>query len=252
MKLEDEKMIKSVVKAINILRALSDADGRSLTLDEICRITGYNKSTCAHLLETLAEENMAEHVSRKEGYSIGYGAFMLSRFGGYNHRLKTVTHPVLKWLTAKTGETSIFCVLKGDRRVCIDCVIGEFPLGSGEESIRVEKLPGASTGAVLIANLPEEQMREFFGEHREIAVAMCEDAGELENTLSEIRRRGYGENCSGEGEDTLRGFAVPVFKGKECIGAIGIPYRGDRDPSHLKHMRTAAREITRRLEFAEL
>ena len=128
-------MIKSVVKAINILRALSDADGRSLTLDEICRITGYNKSTCAHLLETLVAENMAEHISRKEGYSIGYGAFMLSRFGGYNHRLKTVTHPVLKWLTAKTGETSIFCVLKGDRRVCIDCAIGEFPLGSGEESI---------------------------------------------------------------------------------------------------------------------
>ena len=252
MKFEDEKMIKSVVKAINILRALSDADGRSLTLDEICGITGYNKSTCAHLLETLVAENMAEHISRKEGYSIGYGAFMLSRFGGYNHRLKTLTHPVLKWLTAKTGETAIFCVLKGDRRVCIDCVIGEFPLGSGEESIRVEKLPGASTGAVLIANLPEDRMREFSGKHREVVAAMCEDSGELENTLSEIRRLGYGENCSGEGEETLRGFAVPVFKGGECLGAIGMPYRGERKPSHLKYLRMAAREIARRLEFAEL
>ena len=195
---------------------------------------------------------MAEHISRKEGYSIGYGAFMLSRFGGYNHRLKTLTHPVLKWLTAKTGETAIFCVLKGDRRVCIDCVIGEFPLGSGEESIRVEKLPGASTGAVLIANLPEDRMREFSGKHREVVAAMCEDSGELENTLSEIRRLGYGENCSGEGEKTLRGFAVPVFKCGECLGAIGMPYRGERKPSHLKYLRMAAREIARRLEFAEL
>ncbi len=244
-------MIKSVVKAINILRALSDADGRSLTLDEICRLTGYNKSTCAHLLETLVEENMAERISRKEGYSIGYGAFMLSRFGGFNHRLKTVTHPVLKWLTAKTGQTAIFCVLKGDRRICIDCVEGEFVHALGGVSIRVEKLPRASTGEVLIANLPEETMREFFGEHRDIASAMCEDTEELEERLREVKRLGYGENCSGEGEDALRGFAVPVFKGGELVGAIGMPYHGERRPIYLKYIRTAAAEISRRLEFAE-
>ena len=126
-------MIKSVVKAIEILRTLSDADGRTLSLSEISAATGYNKSTCVHLLETLVEENMAEHISRSEGYSIGYGAFMLSRFGGFNHRLRTVTHPVLRWLNAKTGQTVIFCVLKGDKRVCIDSVLGEYLLGDGAD-----------------------------------------------------------------------------------------------------------------------
>ena len=244
-------MIKSVAKAINILRALSDADGRSLTLDEICGLTGYNKSTCAHLLETLVAENMAEHISRKEGYSIGYGAFMLSRFGGFNHRLTAVTHPVLKWLTARTGQTAMFCVLKGDRRICIDLVMGEYVIGTGEESIRVEKLPRASTGLVLIANLSDCSQRNFLVEHREIAENMVEDTEELEERLREVRRLGYGENCSGEGEGALRGFAVPVFKGEECVGAIGMPYRGERRRAYLKYIKVAASELSRRLEFAE-
>lgn len=241
-------MIKSVVKAIEILRVLSDADGKSLSLAEISTATGYNKSTCVHLLETLVAENMAEHVSRSEGYSIGYGAFMLSRFGGFNHRLRSVTHPVLKWLNAKTGQTVIFCVLKGDKRVCIDSVLGEYLLGSGE-NIRVEDLPRASTGIVLIANMPETVRREFFCKYREIAESMVDDPEELERSLAEVKGQGYGENSLMIDGVKMRGFAVPVFKGEECIGAIGIPYRGEREPVYLKYLKTAAKEITHRLEF---
>ena len=241
-------MIKSVVKAIEILRTLSDADGRTLTLTEISEATGYNKSTCAHLLETLVEENMAEHISRSEGYSIGYGSFLLSRFGGFNHRLRSVTHPVLRWLNAKTGQTVIFCVLKGDKRVCIDSVLGEYLLGVGE-NLRVENLPRASTGIVLIANMSETQRREFFRKYSTVAENMVDHPEELERNLTEVKRQGYGENCLMTDGDETRGFAVPVFKGGECVGAIGIPYRGERDPEYLKYMRIAAKEITHRLEF---
>lgn len=241
-------MIKSVVKAIEILRTLSDADGRTLSLSEISAATGYNKSTCVHLLETLVEENMAEHISRSEGYSIGYGAFMLSRFGGFNHRLRTVTHPVLRWLNAKTGQTVIFCVLKGDKRVCIDSVLGEYLLGDGE-NLRVENLPRASTGIVLIANMEETKRREFFLKYNTVAENMVDYPEELERSLAEVRVQGYAENSIVIDGVRVRGFAVPVFKGEECVGAIGIPYRGEREPKHLRYLRIAAKEITHRLEF---
>ena len=241
-------MIKSVVKAIEILRVLSDADGRSITLEEIAAKTGYNKSTCVHILETLVSENMAEHVSRKEGYAIGYGAFMLSRFGGFNHRMKAVTNPVLRWLTARTGQTSLFCVLKGDKRVCIDLVPGEYRLS--EENIRVENLPKASTGIVLIANMPAERQREFFEKYREVADRMEDSPEILEQSLEEVRRLGYGENhfTLDDGRE-LRGFAFPVFRNGECVGAVGMPYVGSRMPSYLKPIKQAAAEISRRLDF---
>ena len=243
-------MIQSVVKAVGILRVLSDADGRPLPLGEISERTGYNKSTCAHILETLVSENMAERISRSEGYAIGYGAFMLSRFGGFGHRLKTVIHPLLRWLTAKTGQTAIFCVLKGDKRICIDFVSGELPVG--EENIRVYALPRASTGQVLIANLSDAARAEFLQKYRATADEMECAPALLLPWLEEIRRKGYGENSSvlADGR-TMRGFAVPVFQGRECIGAVGMPYYGERREEHLKYLRIAAKEITRRLRFLE-
>ena len=241
-------MIKSIVKAIKILQLLSDADGNPMTLAEIEEASGYNKSTCAHILETLVSENMAERVSRKDGYAIGYGAFMLSRFGGFNHRMKAVTNPVLRWLTAKTGQTSLFCVLKGDKRVCIDLVPGEYRLS--EENIRVENLPKASTGIVLIANMPPQMQREFFEKYHETADETENSLEILEQSIAEVRRLGYGENhfALEDGRD-LRGFAFPVFKNGECVGAVGMPYIGERTPSHLKPIKQAAAEISRRLEF---
>ena len=241
-------MIGSVVKAIGILRVLSDADGCAVSLGEISALTGYHKSTCVHILETLISENMAERVSRSEGYVIGYGAFMLSRFGGFNHRLKTVTHPILKWLTAKTGQTSIFCVLKGNKRICIDFVSGEWSIGA--EKIRVENLPKASTGMVLIANLSDVSQREFFIKYREIADEMECDPDKLKQRLEEIKRQGYGENYSLlDGGIEMRGFAVPVFRDEECVGAIGLPYYGERREAYLKYLKAAATETMRRLRF---
>jgi DNA-binding IclR family transcriptional regulator len=243
-------MIRSVVKAIEILRILSDADGRSVTLDEISRRTGYNKSTVAHLLETLVAENMAEHLSRKEGYSIGYGAFMLSRFGGFNHRLKEIAHPVLKWLSATSGQTVLFFVLRGDKRICIDSVRGEFKAESDSDSLRVYSLPRSSTGEVLLANLSDYSKKLLFDEFEELASEMQNDGDALELRLAEIKRLGYGENSSVSDGIELRSFAAPVFKDKECIGAVGIPYYGAREEKHLKHLLKATREISRRLEFS--
>jgi len=76
-------MIASVSKAIGILQLLAKEDGRAVSLNSICAQTGLNKSTASHLLATLVEENMVEHVSRREGYCIGYGTFLLTRFGSY-------------------------------------------------------------------------------------------------------------------------------------------------------------------------
>ena len=244
-------MINSVLKAIKILQILSDADGKPVTLDKLCTLTGYNKSTCVHILNTLISENMAEHISRREGYALGYGTFLLSRFGQYSHQIASVTHPILKWLTKKTGQTSLVCVFSEKRRIRIDYVNGEFGLLSNNQQIFVETAHDSATGLILVAHLPYEKRELYIENLRKENNPDITDE-KIEKFISEldvVKSRGYSENFSNDGDRTLRGFAAPIFKNKKCVAAIGLAYHGDRNKTYLKHMLTAAKEITRRLDF---
>ena len=60
-------MIKSVQKALSILTFVAQQDERPVSLGRIAQGVGLNVATCAHLVETLCEENYLEKVSRREG-----------------------------------------------------------------------------------------------------------------------------------------------------------------------------------------
>ena len=64
-------MIKSVQKALSILTFVAQQDERPVSLGRIAQGVGLNVATCAHLVETLCEENYLEKVSRREGYIMG-------------------------------------------------------------------------------------------------------------------------------------------------------------------------------------
>lgn len=89
-------MIQSVKKAMDILTVLSENSDEPIMLSELAEKTGLNKSTCAHIVDTLCESFYVERVSRKEGYRLGPWAYMLSRYGGYHRTLIKISSSVLK------------------------------------------------------------------------------------------------------------------------------------------------------------
>ena len=48
-------MIQSVKKAMDILTVLSENSDEPIMLSELAEKTGLNKSTCAHIVDTLCE-----------------------------------------------------------------------------------------------------------------------------------------------------------------------------------------------------
>ncbi|MBP3591272.1 MAG: helix-turn-helix domain-containing protein [Clostridia bacterium] len=238
-------MIASVSKAIGILQLLAQEDGRALPLHVICEKTGLNKSTASHLLVTLVRENMVERVSRGEGYRIGYGTFLLTRFGSYQHKIAEVAHPVLRWLTKKTEQTSLICVLREQKRIRIDYVTAAFPLESQKEKIYVEDTYDSATGLVLVAQLPKYEQEIYVAAwSREGA-----DAEAIRERISAVEERGYAE-CT-KVTDGVRhgGIAVPIFKGGKCVAALGLAYFEKGAKTELSRLRAAAKEISRRLDF---
>ena len=49
-------MIKSVKKAMDILTILSNSGENPISLSELSERTNLNKSTCAHIVDTMCEE----------------------------------------------------------------------------------------------------------------------------------------------------------------------------------------------------
>lgn len=94
-------MIKSVQKALNILKVLSDTPFEYVSLKDISKKTGIEKSTCHHLLETLCAEGFAQNTAGSGKYILGPDSYLLTRFGKYNETLISVCHPLLTFLAKK-------------------------------------------------------------------------------------------------------------------------------------------------------
>ena len=126
-------MIQSVKKAMDILTVLSENSDEPIMLSELAEKTGLNKSTCAHIVDTLCESFYVERVSRKEGYRLGPWAYMLSRYGGYHRPLIKISSSVLKWLRKQTGATVFISVLCNGRKFIVYHIddAGILPMSDG-------------------------------------------------------------------------------------------------------------------------
>jgi len=145
-------LIKSVKKAMDILTILSANAEEPITLGELAEQTGLNKSTCAHIVDTLCESFYVERISRTKGYRLGPWAYMLSRYGRYQNKLVTIAIPVLKWLQAKTGATVFISVICNGKKYIVYHIdkMGILPMSDG--SMIQGRLETTATGLLLMTS----------------------------------------------------------------------------------------------------
>jgi len=241
-------MIKSVQKSIRILQIIADADGQCVKLDTISKQTGINKSTCSHILDTLVSENFVEQVSRTQGYRIGFGVFMLTRFGRFNHQLISSSRPVCKRLTEKTGQTTLICIPQGGKRICIDLIQGDMILLNQYESIMVEEMHNSATGQVLIAYMNETDQKEYY-EKLTSEGFIGKNEEEIKSILKQIKMKGHAKYCHTKNGVDLGGYAAPIFYNGKCIAALGLAFFEDNEV-YRKYVISAAKVISGRLSHS--
>ena len=246
-------MIKSVKKAMDILTILSANAEEPITLGELAEQTGLNKSTCAHIVDTLCESFYVERISRTKGYRLGPWAYMLSRYGGYQNRLVTIATPVLKWLQAKTGATVFISVICNGKKYIVYHIdkMGILPMGDG--SMIQGQLEVTATGLLLMTYMDSESLRHALSRRSEEDASISEQlTTELQEKFRKIRTQGYAYTMvPSEGHHS---YGFGITDGAKVIAALGVLYLDSMEsPEYrsamLKNARTAAKEISRRLEF---
>jgi DNA-binding IclR family transcriptional regulator len=193
----DEPTVAAVERALVILQCFN-ADEPALTLTDISRKTGLYKSTALRLLGTLKRHAF---VRRAPDGTYQPGPSVLRLAALYQNRAlaREVIEPVLRQLTADTGESSSFNVREDEVRVCAYRVDSPRNIRDHLRVGDVRPLLRGAAGKVLCT-------------FQEIPFDRAQEAAIRESYYCVAHR---------EIEDDGAGIAVPVFgPGQRCEGAL--------------------------------
>jgi len=145
--------VNSVVRALSILTAF-DADELYLPLRELAQRTGMHKPTVLRLARTLATARFL--VQREDGaWRLGPAAGWIGSRYQAQFDLDSAIEPILRHLSAETGERASFFVFEGNLRSCLMRCEGTGRTKSQIRTGEVFPLDRGSAGRVILAALGE-------------------------------------------------------------------------------------------------
>ena len=148
-----DENVAAVTRALAILTAF-EGDELYLPLAELARRTGMHKPTVLRLARTLAAARFL--VRREDGaWRLGPAVgWMGSRYQA-QFDLDSTIEPILRQLSAATGESASFFVFEGNLRSCLMRCEGTAVVHSRIRSGEVFPLDRGSAGRVILAALGE-------------------------------------------------------------------------------------------------
>ena len=213
-------MIQVMHRAFDIIEYVARDPDKPKLLGEIASVLDLKPGTCANIVKTLTNRGYLEKLDSQKGYLPGKQLFSLSGNKGYKKDLIEAADAVMEELTAKLTENTLLAVLNGDNRIAIlmkDSIQLVQANTPGEK-----KAYDSSSGRLLIAMLPDEELEKFIARYGLPPAHIWHDANSKKKfyqQVEQIRKNGYAMV-----EDSLQivGFAAPVYKNNKIVSCLSI------------------------------
>lgn len=255
--------IQSVKKAMNILSILSNNENKPVTASTISQITGFNKSTCMHILSTLMSEGYVKKVSHSQGYILGPSTYLLTRFGRYDEDFISICRPVIRWLYNRTNCTIILATLQSNQKYIIDYIDEKRILPTNiKNKILNDDIYRTATGRAMLAHSDRDVVMNIYKKH---GIPCSEHWGEVNSyeslceELEKIRKTDIVKIDKRHSNGTISiGYGKPLFSRLTCVGALGVAIEcteneydefSKQDEFIKNCLSKAATEINRRLKY---
>ena len=225
---------QSALRAVRLLK-LFTIERPEMSLAELSRSSGLNKTTTHRLLRALQSEGLIEQNSLSSRYSLGAALMALGVQALASSDLRRRVRPLLKSLAYTTGETATLEVPIEDSMLILDEVTGRHVVGAAGNVGTRWPLHATSTGKAVLAfddnglerlSVPLAALTE--------KTLVSKDAFQAE--LIDIRRRGYAVTVD-ELEDGFTGVAT--LSG--WVSEIGLT--NDRFPPTSGHSANIGRKV---------
>ena len=220
---ERENMVKSVSRALDIIRLVSEKKG-GLGVTEIANQMDINKSSVFRILSTLAQYGYIEQDPETGRYKLGYAFLAISSKLLDSIDLRSEARPCLLELEKETNEVIHLVVYDQGEVVYIEKLEGNETLRMHSKVGKRAPMHCTSVGKAILANLPEKEVEDILAKrglpkHTDKTIT---DAEAMKQELAMVRQKGYALDNE-ENEPGITCIAVPVFDhlGKACA-AISI------------------------------
>lgn len=227
MSRQDPDVIDSVEKAFRLLQAFS-AEHPALTVTEAAELTGLSRATARRILLTCVRLGFAETDDRRFRLTprvlrLGYGYLSsLPIWDRAQSHLRALADEVRESCSAATldGDEIVYVArVPANRSMSITLSVGS----------RLPAYP-TSMGRVLLAALPEEELRRYLAtvELRRLTPHTITGTRALADELRRTRERGFAM-VDGEREEGVRSAAAPVHdRTGRVVAAINVSANAGR------------------------
>ncbi len=129
MKTPPPQGAQAALRAVRLLKLFTN-ERPEMSLAEISRASGLNKTTTHRLLRALQSESLIDRNPATSAYSLGAGLMALGVQALASSDLRRRVRPVLRILARETGETATLEVPFEDNMLILDEVAGNHVIGS--------------------------------------------------------------------------------------------------------------------------
>ena len=237
---------QAALRAVRLLKLFSN-EQPEMSLAEISKASGLNKTTTHRLLRALHSESLIARNSATSAYCLGPGLMALGVQALASSDLRRRVRPLLRTLARESGETAVLEVPIEDCMLILDEVAGSHVVAATTGHIGTRwPMHATSSGKAWMA-FEESGMDRIGEELKPIAKNTLTRKVHLVPQIEDIRRLGYAVTID-ELEDGFTAVAT-VFRGAlgDIQGTLSIggptPRMGTERRAELGHTlcRAAAR-----------
>ena len=213
--------MKIIEKTFQILEIFLD-HGDELSLDELSRLSGFNKPTTRRIALSLIECGYLNQNKPRGKYALGMKFLDYSGAIKMHNNVIRVAGPRLMELSQQLKESSTMAIWDGTRTALCQSYLAEHPLRVVPDEGSRLVLHATCVGKALLSELPEDQLGGYLGEMKRFTPNTVIDIDELRKQLISIRKEGIAFDDE-EYYQGVRGLGVTIRNGEEnVIGSIGV------------------------------
>jgi DNA-binding IclR family transcriptional regulator len=203
--------LQSLDRALHLLQAVAYSKS-GLPLTKLADQTGLSKSTTHRILSRLVEHRLLRLSPQTRVYSPGINLYRLGQAAARHFSLVDIARPFMQSLADSTEDTIYLSIIDGDEAVCMERVVGAYPIKTLTLAQGDHRPLGVGAGALaLLAALPDRDVQaildnEALRQPRYPGIS----SSWLKRAVAETRRHGYAFNPG------------RILKGMSAIG-VAIP-----------------------------
>jgi DNA-binding IclR family transcriptional regulator len=205
---------QAALRAMRLLK-LFTAERAEMSLSELSRGSGLNKTTTHRLLRALQSESLIERNAATSAYSLGAGLMALGVQALASSDLRRRVRPLLKALAKSSGETATLEVPIGDCMLILDEVAGTHVIGAVGNVGTRWPLHATSTGKAFLA-FDDNGIERLGSPLKALTARTLVDKDAFPPQFIEIRRRGYAVSV----DEVEEGYAAVATIIRGALGDV--------------------------------